>query len=258
MLKVRIIPTLLWKGPGLVKGIGFDSWRRVGTILPAVKVYNMREVDELVVMDITATAENRQPDFAAVAEFAHECFVPLTIGGGIRKIEDIKELLRSGADKVSINSAAYDNPDLIAQAADFFGSQCVVVSIDARKESDGRHQCYAASGSLPTGREVSGWAAEMERHGAGEILVTSIEKDGTMSGYDLELIRKVSEAVSIPVIASGGAGTYRHFHEALTMGKAQAVAAASLYHFTEQTPLEAKMYLKSRGIMVRNANIQMQ
>ena len=254
MLKVRIIPTLLWKGPGLVKGVGFDSWRRVGTILPAVKVYNMREVDELVVMDITATAENREPDLAAVAEFSHECFVPLTIGGGIRRIEDIKGLLRSGADKVSLNSVTYVNPDLISQAADFFGSQCVVVSIDARKESDGTHRCYAACGSLPTGREVSEWAAEVEQRGAGELLVTSIERDGTMEGYDLNLISKVSDAVSIPVIASGGAGDYHHFYEALTIGKAQAVAAASLYHFTERTPLEAKMYLKSKGIMVRNAN----
>lgn len=254
MLKVRIIPTLLCKGPGLVKGIGFDSWRRVGTILPAVKVYNLREVDELVVMDITATVEDREPDYDTIAEFAHECFVPLTIGGGIRKIEDIKMLLRSGADKVSLNSAAYANPDLITQAADYFGTQCVVVSIDARMEADGRHRCYARCGTTPTGWDVGEWAEEVERRGAGEIIVTSIERDGTMEGYDLELIREVSRRVKIPVIASGGAGNYLHMHSALCEGGASAVAAASIFHFTEQTPLEARQYLKTQGVMVRNAN----
>lgn len=251
MLKTRIIPTLLWKDTGLVKGIGFDSWRRVGTILPAIKVYNLREVDELMVMDINATLDNRSPDLASVEEFAYESFLPLTIGGGVRSIEDIKGLLRCGADKVSINTAAYADPTIIDHASNFWGTQCIVASIDARLESDGRHQCYSHSGTVPTGMEVTQWAQMAQQHGAGELLITSIERDGTMEGYDIQLIRKVSDAVNIPVIASGGAGNYEHFFQAISLGKAQAVAAASLYHFTEQTPHEAKMYLKSKGIKTR-------
>lgn len=256
MLKVRIIPTLLWKDLGLVKGIGFDSWRRVGTILPAVKVYNMREVDELIVLDITATRENREPDYEAVAEFSGDCFVPLTVGGGIRKMEHITRLLRSGADKVAINSVAYDDPDLIAHAANHFGSQCVVASIDARKSDDGRHYCFSHCGSRAVGKEVTVWAKELERLGAGEILITAIEQDGTMGGYDLDLLQKVSEKVGIPVIASGGAGTYQHMVDAVSVGKSSAVAAASMFHFTEQTPLAAKHFLQDNGILVRNANMR--
>lgn len=253
MLKVRIIPTLLWKKHGLVKGIGFDSWRRVGTIMPAVKVYNTRQVDELIVVDISATSEGRLPDFEEVREFSAECFVPLTVGGGIRSIEDIKQLLRAGADKVSINTAAFERPELINEAAERFGSQCVVVSIDARKNPDGSYSCMSRSGTLDTGREPGEWAVEMERRGAGEILITSIDRDGTMEGYDLELIQNITTRVRIPVIASGGAGKYEHLFEALNTGKAAAVAAASIFHFTELTPQEAKNYLVTRGIPVRNA-----
>lgn len=255
MLKVRIIPTLLWKNLGLVKGIGFDSWRRVGTIMPAVKVYNTRQVDELIVVDISATSEQRLPDFAEVREFSSECFVPLTVGGGIRNIGDITELLRSGADKVSINSAAFERPALISEAAERFGSQCVVASIDARREPDGSYRCLSRSGTVETGWEPAQWAEEMERRGAGEILITSVDRDGTMGGYDLDLIRLVTDRVHIPVIASGGAGNYQHLLEALTTGKAAAVAAASIFHFTEQTPLEAKKFLAANGIPVRNVKV---
>lgn len=253
MLKVRIIPTLLWKNHGLVKGIGFDSWRRVGTIMPAVKVYNTRQVDELIVVDISATSEGRLPDFEEVREFSAECFVPLTVGGGIRSIEDIKQLLRAGADKVSINTAAFEQPDLINEAAERFGSQCVVASIDARKNFDGSYRCLSRSGAQDTGREPGEWAVELEHRGAGEILITSVDRDGTMEGYDLELIQNITRLVRIPVIASGGAGNYQHLFEALDIGKAAAVAAASIFHFTEQTPQEAKNYLAARGIPVRNA-----
>lgn len=255
MLKVRIIPTLLWKGHGLVKGTAFDSWRRVGTVLPAVKVYNMREVDELIVLDIEAGAENRPPDFETVAEFSQECFVPLTVGGGITGLEHIKQLLRSGADKIAINSAAFDAPELISRAAGRYGAQCVVVSIDARKEN-GSYYCYRRCGTQPTGIRARDWAVEMEQRGAGEILVTSIENDGVMKGYDIDLIKEISTAVTIPVIASGGAGNFEDFHAALTGGGASAVAAASMFHFTEQTPLEAKEFLRERNIMVRNANMR--
>ena len=251
MLKTRVIPTLLWKDFGLVKGVGFDSWRRVGTVLPAIKVYNTREVDELILVDITATAETREPDFESVAEFSAECFVPLTVGGGIRNIDDITRLLRAGADKVSINSAAFVNPELVREASARFGSQCIVASIDARRSEDGGQLCYSHSGTRPTERRPAEWARELEALGAGEVLITSIERDGTMQGYDLELIREVASAVRIPVIASGGAGNYQHMLEAIQQGHASAVAAASIFHFTQQTPLEAKQYLAEHGVAVR-------
>lgn len=252
MLKARIIPTLLWKDHGLVKGVGFNSWRRVGSVLPAIKVYNIREVDEMIVVDITAGSEGRAPDFETIAEFTSESFVPLTVGGGVRKLEDVQRLLQAGADKVAINSAAFADPDLVRLAANRFGAQCVVLSVDARRGADGNYECLSAAGTQPTGREVVAWCREMEAQGAGEILLTSIERDGTMEGYDLELIRRVTAAVSIPVIASGGAGNYGHMHEALVTGQASAVAAASIFHFTQQTPLEAKRYLAQKGIPVRN------
>jgi cyclase len=255
LLKVRVIPTLLWKEVGLVKGVGFDSWRRVGTVLPAIKVYNTRQVDELIVVDISATIEGRTPDYDEIRSFSAECFVPLTVGGGVKALEDIKQLLRSGADKVCINSAAYDNPEIIREAANRFGSQCIVVSIDVRCRNDGHYECYRHSGTLPTGRDPVGWAREMERMGAGELLVTSVERDGTMAGYALDLIQMVATNVTIPVIASGGAGNYEHMYEAIAKGGASAVAAASIFHFTEQTPMEAKHYLAAHGIPVRNVNV---
>jgi cyclase len=252
MLKTRIIPTLLWKDVGLVKGVGFDSWRRVDTVLPAVKVYNMREVDELIIVDITASKEGREPDYESISEFSEECFVPLTIGGGIKTVEHVRWLLKSGADKVSINTYAFENPSIISDAADKFGSQCVVGSIDAKKDSDGKYYCYSFSGSKKTQKEVISWAKDLEKLGAGEILITSIERDGSMLGYDIELIKQVSDNVNIPVIASGGAGNYEDMYKAIVEGKASAIAAASIYHFTEQTPKEAKKYLANKGILVRN------
>jgi imidazole glycerol-phosphate synthase subunit HisF len=250
MLKIRVIPTLLWKNVTLVKGVGFDSWRRVGTVLPAIKVYNTREVDELALLDILATPEEREPDYEAVAEFSAECFVPLTVGGGIRSIDQITKLLHSGADKVAINSASYDSPALLDQAARRFGSQCVVASIDVRRR-DNRYECVSRCGTVWTGREPSAWAREVEARGAGEILLTSVERDGTMVGYDLELLESVVRGVSIPVIASGGAGKYEDLADAICVAGASAVAAASIFHFTEQTPLGAKDYLAGRGIAVR-------
>ncbi len=251
MLKLRVMPTLLYKGLGLVKGIGFDSWRRVGSAMQAVKVYNMREVDELVFLDIAATGEGRRPDFALIDELADECFMPLTVGGGIRTAEDVRELLRVGADKVSVNTAAVANPGLIREIAGRFGSQCVVASIDARRRADGTYEVYTHSGTVAAGRDPADVAREAEANGAGEILVTSIERDGTMSGYDLELTRRVSASVAIPVIASGGAGCYEDMARAIVEGKASAVAAASIFHFTQQTPLEAKRCLREKGLAVR-------
>ncbi|MBN1899481.1 MAG: imidazole glycerol phosphate synthase subunit HisF [Spirochaetes bacterium] len=255
MLKVRVIPTLLWKDVGLVKGVSFDSWRRIGSILPAIKVYNTRQVDELIIVDIIAFREKRDPDFESVADFSSECFVPLTVGGGIRTIEDVKNLLRAGADKVSINSISYEDPELITRVARAFGSQCVVASIDAKKNKNNEYECYSHSGTKQTGIQAYLWAKEMEKRGAGEILLTSIERDGTMKGYDLDLIRSVTDAVkNIPVITSGGAGNYQHMYQALK-NKASAVAAASIFHFTQQTPLEAKSFLSGKGIPVRKTRI---
>lgn len=254
MLKVRVIPTLLCKQFGLVKGVGFDSWRRVGSVLPAIKVYNQREVDELVLLDIVAHRSNDELDFEAIDEFGQDCFVPLTVGGGIRRIEQVQQLLRAGADKVSLNTAAYANPELVSDIAKRHGVQCVVASIDVRHHPEtGRWQCFSHAGQQDTGRDAIDWAREMQSRGAGEILITSIERDGTLQGYDLALIEAVVQAVSIPVIASGGAGTYQHMVQAVTQSGASAVAAASMFHFTEQTPAGAKAALAQAGIAVRKS-----
>lgn len=253
MLKTRVIPTLLWKDVGLVKGVGFDSWRRVGSALPAVKVYNVRDVDELVLLDITASPEHREPDYQTVSELCAECFVPMTVGGGVSNLDAIRRLLLAGADKVAINSAAYTTPQLVSEAARKFGSQCIVASVDVRVMPAGGYQCFSHSGTVATGRDPVSWARELERMGAGEILLTSVERDGTMQGYDLRLIRDVVSAVSISVIASGGAGNYQHMLEAITVAGASAVAAASMFHFTEQTPKEAREYLRQHGVFVRKS-----
>ena len=251
MLKVRVIPTMLFKNLGLVKGVGFDSWRRTGSAMQAMKVYNLREVDEIVFVDIAATTEGLAPDLATVDELADECFVPLAAGGGVRAFEDARRLLQVGADKVVVGTAAVERPGLIAQIAERFGTQCVVVAIDAKKIPGGGYEVYTRSGKQPTGLSPLALARQVERAGAGEVILTSIDCDGTMQGYDLALISQIAKAVSIPVIASGGAGNYEHMAEAVLVGGASAVAAASIFHFTEQTPLEAKKYLKGKGIAVR-------
>jgi imidazole glycerol-phosphate synthase subunit HisF len=245
------MPTLLFKDVGLVKGIAFDSWRRVGGAMQAVKVYNMREVDELVFLDITATRDDRDPDFGMVDELADECFMPLAVGGGIRSLDHVRRLLQVGADKVVINTAAVQRPELIREVSQHFGSQCVVVSVDARRHADGRYEVFVRAGTAATGLDPAELAIRAERLGAGEILVTSIDRDGTMQGYDLELVAKVSAEVSIPVIASGGAGNYAHMVAALREGRASALAAASMFHYTHQTPKAAKEYLCAEGFNVR-------
>lgn len=252
MLKVRVIPTLLWKQFGLVKGIGFDSWRRVGPVLPAIRVYNQRDVDELVLVDIVAHQSADDPDYESIDEFGSDCFVPLTVGGGITRIDQVQHLLRAGADKICINTASYSNPGLIGEIAKRHGVQCVVASVDVR-EGDGGWACFSESGKTHTGREVVSWARELEDRGAGEILLTSIDRDGSMQGYDLRLIEAVAQKVSIPVIASGGAGNYKHMIDAVIQAGASAVAAASIFHFTEQTPAAAKIAMAAAGIPVRHS-----
>jgi imidazole glycerol-phosphate synthase subunit HisF len=259
MLKVRVIPTLLWKRFGLVKGIGFDSWRRVGPVLPAIKVYNQREVDELILVDIVAHQSDDDLDYESVDDFGQDCFVPFTVGGGITRIEQVQRLLRAGADKVSVNTAAYSRPELVSEIAKRHGSQCVVASIDVRRETAGGWHCYSHAGQHHTGREVREWSREVEDRGAGEILITAVERDGTLQGYDLALIEAIVSAVKIPVIASGGAGTYQHMVDAVIQAGASAIAAASIFHYTEQTPAGAKAALQNAGIPVRrnfNGNVQ--
>jgi len=205
----------------------------------------------LVYFDINATNEQQPPDYAFIDDFADECFMPLTIGGGVKSIEHVGRLLKVGADKVAINTAAVENIVLIREAANKYGSQCIVVAIDVKNHNNGKYEIYTHSGTKPTGKDPVLFAQEVERQGAGEIILTSIDRDGTMLGYDEDLTRMVSDAVSIPVIASGGAGNYQHMVDVIIKGKATAVAAASIYHFTQQTPLEAKKYMAQHGIHVR-------
>jgi cyclase len=250
VLKTRIIPTLLFKGVGLVKGVGFDSWRRVGTALQSIRVYNLREVDELVFLDIAATPNGGRPDFQEIDELADNCFMPMTVGGGVKSIDDIRDLLAVGADKVAINTAAVETPELIRDGASEFGAQCIVVAIDVKRDG-GRLEVMSHCGRTATGRDPVEWAKQAEALGAGEILLTSVDRDGTMRGYDIDLVRDVAAAVGIPVIASGGCGEYQHMADLLSGSRAAAVGAASMFHFTEQTPREAKKYLAGRGFPVR-------
>jgi cyclase len=253
MLKTRVIPTLLYKDFGLVKGIAFDSCRAVGSPMQAIKVYEMRGVDELVLFDVTATLQERPPDFELVDDLADDCFMPLTVGGGVRNIEHVRGLLQVGADKVSLGTAALEEPQLIEAAANCFGTQCVVVSIDVRRDG-GVATVWSRSGTVDTGRSPAEVAKEVEARGAGEIVLQSVDRDGTMDGYDLDSLRDVCDAVSIPVVASGGAGTYDHMLDAVRDGGASAVAAASMFHFTEQTPQGAKDHLHEHGVAVRGSS----
>jgi cyclase len=247
MLATRVIPVLLRRGHQLVKGVGFDSWRSVGHALQAIRVYQSRDVDELVVLDVAATPEGRGPDLDLVKSFASDCFMPVTVGGGVRSCEDIRALLAAGADKVAIGTAAIDNPDLIAEASRRFGAQAVTVAIDVKAGT-----VWSFCGSRCRDLDPVGWATKVAAAGAGEILLTSVERDGSLAGYDLDLIRSVSEAVSIPVVAAGGAGTYEHLAEALQAG-AHAVAAGAMWQFTDATPQGAARYLASRGFPMRLA-----
>lgn len=251
MLKVRIIPTLLYRDFGLVKGVGFDSRRAVGSPLQAIKVYEMRGVDELIFLDVTATLGGREPDYTLIDDLADDCFMPLTVGGGVSEIAHVRSLLEVGADKVAIGTAAVERSGLVNEAAAAFGAQCVVCVIDAARGRDGCATVRVRSGSIDTRRDPVALACELEERGAGELLVQSVERDGAMTGYDLELIASISTAVSVPVIASGGAGGPGDMARAVLEAGASAVAAASIFHFTEQTPLEAKDHLSALGIPVR-------
>lgn len=252
MFAKRIIPCLDIKEGRVVKGVNFVGLRDAGDPVECAKAYEKAGADEIVFLDITATSDDRKTVVDLVRRVTAEVFVPITVGGGIRSVGDIREILRAGADKVSLNSAAVKNPALISEAAKVFGSQCVVVAIDAKRKGDGYWEVYTAGGRRPEHMDAFCWAVEAERLGAGEILLTSMDRDGTKAGYDLELTELISGSVNIPVIASGGAGEYSHFYDALTRGRADAVLAASLFHFNEIPIPALKEYLAGRGIPVRN------
>ncbi len=248
----RIIPCLDVTGGRVVKGVRFQELRDAGDPPELAAVYDRAGADELVFLDITASSDERKVLLDVVARTADRVFIPLTVGGGVRSVEDMQELLSHGADKVSVNSAALADPTLLTAGAEIFGAQCVVLAIDARRrEEGGGWEVYSHGGRRPTGRDAVEWAAEGERLGAGEILLTSMDRDGTLDGYDLELTRAVSDAVRLPVIASGGAGNTLHMFEALTSGGAEAVLAASIFHFGELSIEAAKADLAARGLEVR-------
>ena len=252
MFTKRIIPCLDVHNGRVVKGVNFVNLKDAGDPVEIAAAYDALGADELVFLDITASSDSRNIVFDMVRRVAQKVFIPFTVGGGIRTVEDFRMLLREGADKISINSSAINTPQLISDAADKFGSQCVVVAIDAKKRADGSGwNVYKNGGRIDTGLDAVEWAAKAVRMGAGEILLTSMDCDGMKTGYDIALTRQVSEAVSVPVIASGGAGTKEHFYQALTDGKADAALAASLFHYKELEIADLKRYLKERGISVR-------
>ncbi|HEY7038241.1 MAG TPA: imidazole glycerol phosphate synthase subunit HisF [Methylomirabilota bacterium] len=251
MLCKRLIPCLDVKDGRVVKGVQFVALRDAGDPVEAALAYDAQGADELVFLDITASHEGRATMLDVVRRTAEGIYMPLTVGGGIRSLEDIRTLLRAGADKVSLNTAAVERPALVSEAARAFGSQCIVVAIDAKARAAGGWEVFTHGGRRPTGRDAIEWAREAEGLGAGEILLTSMDRDGTGAGYDLPLTRAVSEAVSVPVIASGGVGRLEHLHDGVVEGRADAVLVASLFHFGQHTVPEAKRYLAERGVPVR-------
>ncbi len=251
MLAKRIISCLDVKDGRVVKGIKFVQLRDAGDPVEAARAYDDQGADEVTLLDITASHERRDIIIDVVARTAEEVFIPLTVGGGLRNLEDIRKLLRAGADKISLNTSAVRNPPFVDEAAEEFGSQCIVVAIDAKSGNDGTWEVYTHGGRTPTGKDAVEWSREMENRGAGEILLTSMDRDGTKEGYDLELTKAVSDAVNIPVIASGGVGTLDHLVEGIIEGGADAVLAASIFHYGTYSIKQSKEYMQKKGITVR-------
>jgi cyclase len=249
MLKKRIIPTLLVKSTGLYKGKNFISNRNVGALMPSIKTYNMRDVDEIVILDIEATDRKTETDLNLLRDISENCFVPITFGGGINNVKQVKQLFRYGADKVVVNSYLYSNINFVSNIVDEFGSQSIVASVDV-KRFEKKWICYSNNGRLNTNNEVLEWCTKLQDQGVGEIILCSIDQDGLLQGYDQELIKYVSNNINIPLIASGGASSFEDFKIAIQNG-ASAVAAASMFHFTYRTPNEAKEFLLNKGIPIR-------
>jgi len=253
MLKTRIIPCLDVADGRVVKGVNFVDLRDAGDPVDAARAYDAAGADEICFLDIHATHENRGTMFDVVTRTAESCYVPLTVGGGVRSVADVRNLLLAGADKVSFNSAALANPEVVAEAADHFGAQCIVVAIDAKTVAPGRWECFTHGGRKPTGIDAVDFAVQMAAKGAGEILLTSMDRDGTRAGFNLPLTRAIADAVPVPVIASGGVGTLDHLVEGITEGHASAVLAASIFHFGDHTIAEAKAHMAAAGIPMRLA-----
>ena len=251
MLKIRIIPCLDVKNGRIVKGVNFKNLKDAGDPVLTAQVYDELGADEICFLDIAATLENRDVTLDLVRKTSEKCFIPITVGGGVRVIEDIRQLLLNGADKVSFNSAAIRDPDIISTAANKFGSQCIVVAIDAKKTKYDKWEIFSHGGTKETGIEAISFAKDMQERGAGEILLTSMDKDGTKDGYDIELTKLISDSLNIPIIASGGAGKLEHFKSVIEKGKASAILAASIFHFGEISIKQVKSYLRSEGIPVR-------
>ena len=251
MLKKRLIPCILLKNGRCVKGTNFTNFRDTGNPVTTSKTYNSQNADELIFLDITATNEGREPSFDIIRSVADECFMPITAGGGVTNVRQIREYLLAGADKVSINTAAVENPPLIEEGASIFGSQCIVASIDARKKGD-FYEVYTHSGTRSTGIDAIEWARKSAKLGAGEILITSIDREGTKQGYDIDLVKQVSDSVDIPVIASGGAGNLQHLVDVIVLGNASAVSLSYILNFTDQNLIKMKAYMKNAGIEVRD------
>ncbi len=252
MLAKRIIPCLDVKEGRVVKGVNFVNLIDAGDPVENARIYNDEGADELVFLDITASHEKRKTMIDVAERVAEKVFMPYTVGGGISTVEDIRELLNAGCDKISVNTSAVERPDLVNEGSRRFGSQCIVVAIDAKRKGTGSWEVYVKGGREATGMDALEWAVRVEKLGAGEILLTSMDRDGTKDGYDVELTRKVSETVNIPVIASGGCGNMEHIHEVLTEGKADAALAASIFHFREYSIGQVKEYLRERGVAVRD------
>jgi cyclase len=250
MLTKRIIPCLDVKEGRVVKGTNFLELRDAGDPVENAKAYEEQMADELCFLDITASHEKRKTIIDVVERVAHEVFMPLTVGGGIKTIDDVRETLRAGADKVTVNTTAVERPEFVRESSEIFGSQCICIAIDAKRRGDG-FEVYTYGGRKPTGVDAVEWARRVEKLGAGEILLTSMDRDGTKIGFDIELTRAIAESVQIPVIASGGVGTLEHLYDGLVEGKADAVLAASIFHYREFTVIDAKKYLRERGVNVR-------
>ena len=250
MLAKRIIPCLDMKNGRVVKGIQFVNLKDAGDPVENARAYDEQGADEIAFLDITASTEERDILLEVVRETAEEILIPLTVGGGVRRLEDIRNLLKAGADKVSVNTAAVKDPHFVERASKRFGSQCIVIAIDAKRKTEG-WEVYTHGGRTPTGIDAVGWARKMEEMGAGEILLTSMDRDGTKDGYDIDLTRTIAEAISIPVIASGGVGNLEHLYEGLVLGKASAVLAASIFHYREYSIGQVKSFLRDRGVVVR-------
>ncbi len=248
----RIIPVLTFKDQRMMKTINFDQYYDVGDPVTTGKFYDSQDVDELVLLDITATQEQREPDFAVIESFSNECMMPLTIGGGVKSIETINRLLKNGADKIVINSYAIEDPEFITEASEIFGSQCIVISVDSKKDAKGEYYVYTHGGTLNTGVKVKDWITEVEKRGAGEVLINSIDKDGSMSGYDIELTKiAVQNTKTIPVVALGGAGVLQDFVDLYYAANPSALAMSSIFHFTDNKPVKANAFAIENDINAR-------